>query len=327
MSSNAFVHALSGNASKLRIMATPSPVQIYSPVTLPSPHRPVDLQLRVTSPATGTSLPIILLSHGHGPTNWLSSLHGYGPLAEYYAAHGFVVLQPTHLSSRTLNLEKPAPGNEMYWGSRAEDMSQILNQLDIIEDTVPELKDRLDKDKVAVVGHSFGGLTASMLLGATNTDPRNSSKVDAYDGRIKAGVIIGGTGNGGEDLSEGAKARLPFYGLEFGTMRTKALVVAGDEDISPHLTIRDETWHADPYTLSPGPKDLFMIKGSKHTFGGISGWDAVEIQEDRAKSPEMLEVMQKATWAWLKSALYDDKTWDSVRESLGEFGTVQSKAQ
>lgn len=328
MSSNAFVHALSGNASKLRIMATPSPVRIYSPVTLPSPKRPVDLQLRVTSPATGTNLPIILISHGHGPSNWLSSLHGYSPLAEYYAAHGFVVLQPTHLTSRTLSIEKPARGNEMYWASRAEDMSQILNHLETIEDDVPELKGRLDKDKVAVVGHSFGGLTASMLLGATNTDPRDSSKINAFDDRIKAGVIIGGLGNGGEDLSEGAKAMLPFYGLDFGSMHTKALVVAGDEDISPHLTVRDETWHVDPYTLSPGPKDLYMIKGGKHTFGGISGWDAAEIQEDAANCPEMLGVMQKVTWAWLRSALYGDNTWEGVRDTLKGLGVgnVQSKA-
>jgi hypothetical protein len=37
-------------------------------------------------------------------------------------------------------------------------------------------------------------------------------------------------------------------------MTTPALVVVGDDDVSPHLTVRGADWHADPYFLSPGPK-------------------------------------------------------------------------
>lgn len=73
------------------------PVSTYGPVTLPVPGRPFDLRLKVSAPATGGGLPVILLSHGHGPSNFVSSLHGYGPLADYWAAHGFAVIQPTHL--------------------------------------------------------------------------------------------------------------------------------------------------------------------------------------------------------------------------------------
>jgi hypothetical protein len=43
--------------------------------------------------------PIILLSHGPGPSNNLSSLNGYAPLANFWTSHGFVVIQPTHLSA------------------------------------------------------------------------------------------------------------------------------------------------------------------------------------------------------------------------------------
>ena len=85
-------HRLIGKAAELPGVATGQYVSI-APVSLPAPGRPIDLQMRITAPATGKDLPIILLSHGAGPSNNLSSLNGYLPTAQYYAAHGFVVIQ------------------------------------------------------------------------------------------------------------------------------------------------------------------------------------------------------------------------------------------
>jgi predicted dienelactone hydrolase len=65
-----------------------APVLSIAPVVLPAPGRAVDLQVQVSAPVTGSELPIILLSHGHGPSNHLSSLNGYGPLTNFWAAHG-----------------------------------------------------------------------------------------------------------------------------------------------------------------------------------------------------------------------------------------------
>ena len=52
-------------------------VLTVSPVVLEIPGRPVDLQLKVSAPTEGSELPIILLSHGQGHSNHLSSLNGY----------------------------------------------------------------------------------------------------------------------------------------------------------------------------------------------------------------------------------------------------------
>ena len=90
-------------------VSSPTPVLSVSPVVLPAPGRAVDLQVRVSAPVTGSDLPVILLSHGQGYSNHLSSLNGYAPLANFWAAHGFVVIQPTHLSSRTLSLDPDDP--------------------------------------------------------------------------------------------------------------------------------------------------------------------------------------------------------------------------
>ncbi len=94
-------------------VSVPVPVVSVSPVVLPVPGRAVDLQVRVSAPATGRDLPIILLSHGHGNSWYLSSLNGYGPLANFWAAHGFVVIQPTHLDSRVLGL-RDAPEGPLF---------------------------------------------------------------------------------------------------------------------------------------------------------------------------------------------------------------------
>lgn len=56
-----------------------TPVLSVGPVVLPAPGRTVDLQMRVSAPVTGSELPIILLSHGLGFSNNLSSLNGYAP--------------------------------------------------------------------------------------------------------------------------------------------------------------------------------------------------------------------------------------------------------
>jgi predicted dienelactone hydrolase len=67
---------------------------------LAAPQRGLPLELRVTVPATGRSLPVVLLSHGGGASLYLPSKDGYDPIVQFYAARGFAVMQPTHLSSK-----------------------------------------------------------------------------------------------------------------------------------------------------------------------------------------------------------------------------------
>ena len=109
-------------------------------------------------------------------------------------------------------------------------------------------------------------------------------------------------------------------------MATPALVVYGDEDVSPHLTIRGVDWHRDVYSNAPGPKDLLVLKGAKHGLGGVSGWDAAETMDG---SPERLGVVQRMTWAYLWSQLYrNDEAWAEACkafEGLEGQGKVESK--
>ncbi|MFE2225124.1 alpha/beta hydrolase family protein [Streptomyces kronopolitis] len=311
-------------------LSPPTPVLSVSPVVLSAPGRAVDLEVRVSAPVTGSDLPVILLSHGQGHSHHLSSLNGYAPLANFWAAHGFVVLQPTHLSSSTLSrsLDPDAPGAPMYWRSRAEDMQRILDRLDVIEAAVPQLLGRLDPTRVAVVGHSMGGHTASLLLGARLTDPHDGTEADLADARIKAGVLLAAPGAGGDALTEPVAESLPFLRTtDFSKMLTPALVVVGDQDASAHLTVRGPAWHADPYALSPGPKSLLTLFGAEHGLGGISGYDVAETTDE---NPDRVAAVQRLTRSYLRTQLYPgDPAWQSACDALTTaaepLGRVESK--
>ena len=305
----------------------PTPVFSISPVVLPAPGRAVDLQMRVSAPVTGSELPIILLSHGHGFSNNLSSLNGYAPLANLYAAHGFVVIQPTHLSSRTLSLNPDDPEAPLYWRSRAQDMTRILDQLEAIEGAVPELLGRVDRSKVAVVGHSLGGQTASLLLGAQVTDPHDGTKVNLAEPRIKVGVLLAAPGRGDALSDVAAENYSVLATTDFSTMTTPALVVAGDKDDSPHLTVAGPDWHADPYFLSPAPKSLLTVFDAEHGLGGVSGYDVAETTDE---NPERVAAVERLTWAYLRSELYpEDSAWQEARDALATaanpVGRVEAK--
>lgn len=297
------------------VVGAPTPVVSVSPVTLPAPGRAVDLQVRVTAPGTGDDLPIILLSHGHGRSHNLSSLNGYSPMANFWAAHGFVVIQPTHLSSAILSLDPNDPDAPMYWRSRAQDMTRVLDQLDAIEAAVPTLTGRLERSKVAVAGHSMGGHTASLLLGARLTDPQDGTEVNLTDHRITAGVLLAAPGRGGDALTPSVAENYSFFlATNFSTMTTPTLVVSGDHDASPHLTVVGPEWHADPYHLSDGPKALLTLFGAEHGLGGVSGYDVAETTDE---DPKRLAAVQQLTWAYLRTALFpQDPAWDAACDAL-----------
>ncbi|MET1071021.1 MAG: chlorophyllase [Umezawaea sp.] len=292
-----------------------------NPVTLPAPDRGLPLQLRITAPTAGADLPIILLSHGGGSSLHLPSKDGYVPLVDFYAAHGFAVIQPTHLSARIggFGLDPTAEGFPIFWRSRVADMTLVLDGLDEIEALVPAVAGRLDHGRIAAVGHSGGSHTVAMLLGARVADV----DADLTDPRVKAGVLLAPTGNGGADLVDSVREGFPEMDLDFAHLATRALVVFGDADDSPALTVRGPDWHADAYHHGPGADGLLTLFGAKHFLGGVTGYDARETDDE---DPDRLAVTQRMTWAYLRSALHDgDPAWAAACEALRERGAAQGR--
>lgn len=285
-----------------------------APIALDAPGRAVPLNVRVSAPATGTDLPVLLFSHGNG---W--SYDGYAPLTAFWASRGFVVVQPSHLDSRRDGISFEHPEFGRVWTERREDLVRALDQFDTVEAAVPGLAGRVDRDRVVVAGHSWGAQTAQLLLGARVLDASGNAGQDYADRRVEAGVLLAATGLGGEELAPFAKEHLPFMNPSFAELTTPALVVAGDHDRST-MSSRGPDWFTDAYTHSPGATDLLTLFGAEHSLGGIPNWEAAETTDE---NPERVAVLQRLTTAYLRGALTPaDTTWKRAVAALADAGTT-----
>ncbi|QXG77697.1 hypothetical protein KUM42_09470 [Modestobacter sp. L9-4] len=294
-----------------------TPVVSVRPLVLPVPGRGTDLQVRVTAPTTGTDLPVVLFAHGFG-----KSMDDYAPLVEHWAAAGLVVLQPTFLDSRTLAVTPEDPRYAHIWRTRVSDLGHVLDALDPLTAAVPGLPGRVDRSRVAAVGHSWGGQSVGMLLGARVLDEDGVPGESLTDPRITAGVLLATTGTG-EELTGFAAANFGFMRPDFSTLTTPSLVIAGDADQS-RLSTRGPDWFTDVYRLSPGATDLLTLAGGEHSLGGISGHGVTETTDE---SPERVALVQRASTAYLRTALgVDAAAWPAVRAAdVAPVGRVDSK--
>jgi len=278
----------------------------YTPLILPVDGRQ-PIELRITAPALDENLPIVLFSHGGGPSNYIPSKDGYAHLAQFWAERGFAVIQPTHASSRVGGLPSDAPGAPFFWRERVAEMKAILDRLDEIQAQAPSLAGRLDHTRIAAAGHSFGGYTVGLLLGAS------LQREDFADPRLSAGIMMTAPGRGGTDLTPESAKRFPFFDVDFSDLTTRTLVVRGEED-DPHFTPRGPDWFADAFYDSPGAEALLTMRGVGHGLGGIAGLDA---RETETEAPDTLEATKRLTLAWLRTVLgVETRAWQVAGDAL-----------
>ncbi|GHF89044.1 dienelactone hydrolase [Amycolatopsis bartoniae] len=293
------------------VPALTTPIVSVKPVVLTAPpERGEDLQVRLSAPASGNGLPVVVFAHGFG-----QSMSSYDPLVDFWAGNGFVVIQPTFLDSLTLGIAPTDPRYPDIWRIRVRDVKQVLDQLDHIVAAIPGLSERIDRDRIAVAGHSWGGQTVSMLLGARVVGPDGQPGPAETDARVKAGVLLATTGFGGDDLTPFAAENFSFMSPDFDALTTPSLVVAGDHDQS-QLSTRGPDWFTDVYRYSPGAQSLLTVFGAEHSLGGIHGYNAADTTDE---SPERVALIREASWAYLRSALgIDDTAWKQVQAELAE---------
>ncbi|MFJ3667125.1 alpha/beta hydrolase family protein [Streptomyces sp. NPDC090106] len=288
------------------------------PVTLAAPLRGDDLQVRITAPTEGTDLPVIVFAHG-----FAQSMAAGDPLVDHWTAHGFVVVQPTFLDSAALALTPADPRHPVIWRTRVDDLERVIEELDTVIAAVPGLPGRVDTDRLAVAGHSWGGQSVGMLLGARVLGADGRPGEDRTDKRVKAGVLLSTTGLSRGDLTPFAQEHFPFMSPDFSGLATPSIVVAGDRDQSA-LSTRGPTWFTDVYHHSPGARHLVTLYGGEHTLGGIQDYMSTATTDE---SPQRVDLVRRTTTAFLLKALgIDHAAWAEVASTAHDpVGRIDSK--
>ncbi|MDJ0580768.1 alpha/beta hydrolase [Crocosphaera sp.] len=110
--------------------------------------------------------PIVIASHGLA-----SSPEHFSDYAEHLASYGYVVAVPQHPGSDRQQLQNLKRGlsRQIFLTSefidRPKDISYVIDELERRNQIA--MRGKLDLNKIAVIGHSFGGYTALAVAGAT----------------------------------------------------------------------------------------------------------------------------------------------------------------
>ena len=273
---------------------------------LPVADQNKDLLLHISFPNGDGPFPLVVFSHGNGCTS-----AGYGPVTEYWAAQGYVVIEPTHLDSRTLGPTDFSKMREIS-DSRVEDLSFILDSLDDIAAKIPNLAGKMDAEHVASGGHSMGSATALSASGlhAINAD----GSIRAGDDRFDVAVLLSGPGPM-DSIPDDA----------WGEYRTPTIVTTGTNDYTQTNRNLPEgwEWRLGSYNLTPaGDKYALVVQDYGHFLGGyICNRPGVEGPLDT----EALTLVRTATTAFLDAYLKDDASAMAFLSS-GEMNSQNERA-
>jgi dienelactone hydrolase len=241
-----------------------------------------DVPLRISFPKDGGPYPVLLWLHGA-----LGSKDGYQPLVKHWVSHGYVVIQPTFGDSLTyLDGEERQEFNTAaklvnsehvmsQWDDRPEEVTILINRLDELEQKVPGMAGKMQKDNLAVGGHSYGAHTTLLLAGVPARVGWRKTRSFA-DERIKAFLLVS---------PSGTTRLLPRSSME--QLGGPALIVTGDNDDSPVKGQEGKKgdWRRETFDYAQGGSlYLLWIEGAYHNFGGISGsarWRGAGPADDR----------------------------------------------
>lgn len=275
--------------------AGPSPVGVIPDAVLHDRQRNKDLKLSIEYPTRGGNCPIIVFSHGYG-----SSDRGYEALISFWTSYGYVCIRPSHADAGTMRdtvreaLERrpdssqrqrqrrpqtttvqQEPRNTMeaiwdrerepQWRDRELDVKLVLDSLDELERQFPELRGKMDHSRIGVGGHSYGALTAMLIIGVrTFSNP----PLSLADSRVRAAVVMS---------PQGTAANRGLTEQSWSDVHIPVMYMTGSLDRGATEAETPE-WRKQAFQYSPpGDKYFALVSGARHTsFIGGFGRDTFE---------------------------------------------------
>lgn len=252
--------------------------------------------------------PLVVISHGFG-----ADRRFFAYLAEHLATHGLTVVSVEHpgsnvaalLSLPTDDLPEAAaqsrilPATEFL--DRPRDISYVLDRLERLNTYSYSLRDRINTDQVAFIGHSLGGYTGLALAGAAldlrsleaycqTLNPVNVSPADwlqcaAQDLPVKYANLR-------DDRITQLIVANPLTGVLFGEaglsrVRVPTLILAGTHDTVTPMASQQ----LRPFMQLPTDKYLVTVVGGSH----LSVGDPNNLNADLGRIPFMAELPDVTT--------------------------------
>ena len=305
----------------------PCTVGMVEHLTVTDEHRDREIELTCRYPTAGGSHKLLMWCHGLG-----GSRHGSGGLAELWASHGFVVVQPTFADSiEHVARNHPEFGLERHhiddnewitvpevfdfmirnllqppwWLARVADVGAVLDQAPTLLDGVADFAGSVDGDSVGVGGHSFGAYTSQLFAGVT-IDLPGEAPTSFRDDRVGAVVIASGQGRNQQGLRDGS----------WDTVACPLLNITGSKDMG--ATTDDPNWKREPFRFAPpGDKYEAWMEGADHGLGGISENISTFVENEHQR--RIVEQTTLAFWRAYIAGVGDAMAWLNSA-SPSEFG-------
>jgi predicted dienelactone hydrolase len=206
--------------------AAPTPYEL-----IPGVGFDADLSTVDSAPASDGPFPLVVFSHGSGGLRQQSA-----SIVETIASHGFVVVAADHAGNTAIDrLLGTETSSEVTARNRVLDVRLLIDEVE-----GGRLAAGLaDTERIAVMGHSFGGFTA--LAAASGFEDIES------DPRIDAIVPLAP-----------ASSRIPDDAL--ASIEIPMLIVTGSDDQT--TPVDDQSTR--PLELASGPATLVEIEGGSH---------------------------------------------------------------
>ena len=209
-------------------------VEVASGLKIVDKKRKKLIPIEVAYPKDPGVYPIIVFSHG-----CIASGRDYRPLAAYWASHGYVSITPTHDDALTMHIKpgqkvsvfkllKLSHTDSKSLVQKGKDISCVLDSISNLPDKIEGIKGKLDKEKIAVIGHHSGATACQLISGVKY---KNKKETLPQDPRIDAAIYF-----------FGINWRLPSpKRLDWANNKTPTMLISFSDGIKDISRLRQQT--------------------------------------------------------------------------------------
>ncbi len=294
----------------------PHGVQVIENHRLPAAPGQRSLRARIVWPddagpgGTGADavgpFPLVVYSHGFNCYR-----ESYAGLTDHWASHGYVAVLPEHPDCPTAEAKMTPEDIRNLLYIRISDVARVLDALFAPGQEIPGLSGRIDYDRKAVAGHSFGGMVAQIAWGQPLKDLHGPEKV-SYALGFDAAIVMSGVG----EMPQMAER-------SFDEIPGPVLVTGGTLDLGNigGPTIYPWEWRMAAYFLSPpGRKYSVVLEEGDHYLGGLicRGDRGGPDNRGGAHDTEGLAILAGVATAFLDAWVKRDAAARSFLEDFGQ---------